>query len=58
MGSCFSGAHNDGDHTRTDITICTFEEPHQKYRLGMVSNRLLGGGEGAETCFIQTSLSE
>ena len=29
------------DHIHTDITRNT-EEPHQKYRLGTVNNRLLG----------------
>ena len=30
----------------TDITTCNTDEPQQKYRLGMVSNRLLGGRGG------------
>ena len=30
-------------HIHTDIR-CNFEERQQKYRLGTVSNRLLGGG--------------
>ena len=36
------------DHIHTGIT-CNTEEPQQKYRLGTVSNRLLGGGGGRFT---------
>ena len=43
MGSCNSGDHIAEDHIHTDIT-CNIEEPQQKYRLGTVSNGLLGGG--------------
>ena len=47
MGSCYSVDHFAEDDLHTDITICNIEELQQKYRLGMVSNRLLGaGGEG------------
>ena len=46
MGSCYSGDHIAGDHIHTDITTFNTEEPKQKYCLGMVSNRLLGGGGG------------
>ena len=40
MDSCHSG-----DHIAEDIDITTYniKEPQQKYRLGMVSNRLLAG---------------
>ena len=50
MGNCYSADHIAKDHIHTDIT-CNTEESQQKYRLGTVSNRLLGrggGGEGAE----------
>ena len=33
------------DHIHTDIT-CNIEELQEKYRLGTVSYRLLGGGGG------------
>ena len=49
MGSCYSAYHIAEDYIHTDIT-CNIEEPHQKYRLGRISNRLLGGG-GALKCF-------
>ena len=29
------------DHLHTVITKCNIEEPHQKYRLGTFSNRLV-----------------
>ena len=45
MGNCYSVDYIAGDHTHTDIT-CNTEEPQQKYRLGMVSNKLLGWGGG------------
>ena len=41
MGNCYSTDHIAKDHIHTDIT-CNTEEPQQKYRLGTVSNRLLG----------------
>ena len=44
MGSCYSGYHIAGDYTNTDITTCNIEETQQKYRLGTVSNKLLGEG--------------
>ena len=45
MGSCYTGDHTAEDRTsiRTDITTCNTKEPRQKYRLGMVNNRLLWG---------------
>ena len=43
MGNCYSGDHISEDHTHTDITTCNIEEPKQKYLLGTVSYRLLGG---------------
>ena len=43
MGIWYSAYHITKDHIHTEITYNT-EEPQQKYRLGMVSNRLLGGG--------------
>ena len=48
MGSCYSDDHIGGDHLHTEITTCNSEEQQQKYRLGMVSNRLTGvaGGGG------------
>ena len=42
MGNIYSIDHIAEDHIHTDIT-CNIEEPQQKYRLGTVSNRLLGG---------------
>ena len=48
MGNCYSVDHIAEDHIYTDITY-NIEEPQQKYRLGMVSKRLLGGG--AQTSF-------
>ena len=47
MGNCYSADHIDEDHIHTDIHVtCNIEEPQQKYRLGTVSNKLLGGGGG------------
>lgn len=40
MGNGYSGDHIAKDHIHTDIK-CTIVEPQQKYRLRMVSNRLL-----------------
>ena len=42
MGDCYSADHIAEDHIHTDITY-KIEEPQQMYRLGTVSNRLLGG---------------
>ena len=44
MGNCCSGDRIPIPYT--DITIYNIEEPEQKYRLGMVSNKLLGWGGG------------
>ena len=41
MGNFYSVDHIAEDHNHTDIT-CNTEEPQQKYRLGTVSNILLG----------------
>ena len=43
MNSCYTGDHTAEDHIHTDITKCNNEEPQQKYHLGTVSKRLLGG---------------
>ena len=43
MGKCYLINHIAEDHIHTDI-ICNTEEPQQKFRLGTVSNRLLGVG--------------
>ena len=43
MGNRYSADHIAKDHIHTDVA-CNTEEPQQKYRLGTVSNRLLGGG--------------
>ena len=43
MGNCYLADHIAEDHIHTDIT-CKTEEPPQKYRLGTVNYRLLGGG--------------
>ena len=40
----YTGNHIAEDHILTDIATCNIEEPQQKYRLGTVSNKLLGGG--------------
>ena len=52
MGNWYSAYHIAKDHIHTDRT-CNTEEHQQKYmyRLGTVSNRLLGVGGGAETRF-------
>ena len=42
MGNRYSAKHISKDHIHTYIT-CNTEEPQQKYRLGTVSKRLLGG---------------
>ena len=42
MGNCHSIDHTAENHIHTDIT-CDTEEPQQKCRLGIDSNRLLGG---------------
>ena len=42
-GQLIFSYHIAEDHIHTDIT-CNTEEPQQKYRLGTVSNRLMGGG--------------
>ena len=42
MASRFSGDHIAGDHTHTGVATCNIEETQQKYRLGTVSNRILG----------------
>ena len=41
MGNRYSADHIAKDQLHADIT-CNPEEPQLKYRLGMVSNRLLG----------------
>ena len=43
MGNCYTADHMAEDHIHTDITY-NIEEPQQKYRLGTVNIRLLGGG--------------
>ena len=45
MGNCNSADHIGEDHMHMDVTTYNIEEPKQKYHLGMVSNRLLGGVE-------------
>ena len=42
MGIGYSIDNIAKNHLHTDIT-CNIEEPQQKYRLGTVSKRLLGG---------------
>ena len=44
MGNNYSADHIAEDHIHKDIS--NIEEPQKKYRLGTVSNRLLGGGGG------------
>ena len=41
MGNWYSADNIAKDHIHTDIP-CNIEKPQQKYRLGTVSNRLLG----------------
>ena len=48
MDSCYSGDNIPGDHMHRGITTCIIEEPQQKYRLGTVSNRLLGAFTGSK----------
>ena len=43
MDSCYSGDRIDGNHIYTGITTCNIGEAQQKYRFGMVRNKLLGG---------------
>ena len=45
MDTCYSTEHIAEDNLHTSITYNT-KEPHQKYRLGTVSNRLRGRGDG------------
>ena len=42
MGSFNLGYHIAEAHIHTDFTACDIEEPSEKYRIGTVSNRLLG----------------
>ena len=42
MSRCNAGGRISGDNLNTDITTCSIGEPQQKYRLGTVSNKLLG----------------
>ena len=42
MSNCYSADYIAEDHIRTG----NIEKQQQKYRLGTVSNRLLGGGGG------------
>ena len=55
MGSSYLGDHNAENHIYTDITS-NISQPQQKYRLGMVSNRLFWGGRRTLNMFyyIQT----
>ena len=60
MGNCDRGDHIAGNHIQTDITRCDIEDPQQKYRLGTISNRLLGGltcftGQNIALCFCSGS---
>ena len=50
MSNRYSADHIVKDHLHTDITYNT-EEPPQKYRLGTVSNRLLGAAKFIFTYF-------
>ena len=42
MGNCYSADHIAEDHIQTDRS-CNVEESQQKYCLGTVHNKLLGG---------------
>ena len=46
MDSCNTGDHAAGDHIHTGITTGNTGKAQQKYHLGTVSKRLLGGGGG------------
>ena len=46
MGDCYSTDHIAEDHIHTNIHVYNIKESQQKYRLGTVTNRLLGGGRG------------
>ena len=45
-GQLFLDDHIVEDHIHTDITTCLNGDPQQKYRLGTVSNTILGSLEG------------
>ena len=47
MDICYSRGFIAGDHIHTDKSTCNIGEPLLKYRLGMVSNILLGRELGA-----------
>ena len=51
MGNCYSTVHIAEDYIHTGIA-CYIKEPQQKYRLGTVSNILLGGGGGAKLALL------
>ena len=55
MGNCYSVDHIAEDHIHKDIT-CNIKESQQKYRLGTVSNKLLGKGVGLKHVFSGSSL--
>ena len=58
MGSCYSGDHIAQDNIHTDITTYNIGEPQQKYRLGTVSNKLLGrGGGGLNYKYVQSNFN-
>ena len=47
MGNSYSNDYTAEDHIHRSIThLYNIEEPHQKYRIGTVSNRLMGEREG------------
>ena len=52
MDSCHSGDHIAKDHIHTYITTCNIEEPQQKYRLGTVRDRKIGGSGGLILVFL------
>ena len=44
MGNSYSGDRIAEDNIHTDTTTCNIDEPNWKYRLGAVSNSILGVG--------------
>ena len=56
MGNCYSADHIAEHHIYTDIT-CSIEGAQQKFRLGKVSNRLLGRG-GFQLVLLDPNLAQ
>ena len=52
MDNSCTGYYTAEDHIHTDITTFNTEETQQKYRLGTVSERLLGVAAGCLKAFL------